>query len=631
MKVSILKIAKYAKHFDLLVVYESGVDLPFRESAESVFRTCTIRSFDQTQVDGISLNPHLFIICGSAPFLRTAELKNFILSVQSLETILLSPDFKDINLLRTALSLRLSGVHAIPQNEEEFVNVMMGVFSTLVKKHNESVLRGYERTISEYSNNLFWIHKGGKAIYVNDTLKRRFGIKNLGDLDPFFENKEMAPLFKTSGFSQKIISLKDGEGDDKEYFVTNQPLKEGEALVSMFPLIEAIQKGDKRLHNRMDFIELLKDAFAIQKRENEAIPVIIMYIENGEKIIEMRGEDVYNEICKEIVKLTETHFDHETQMAQWHKDVFTLITSNFSLDELKGRLERFHENLNREISIEGAFAAIDSFIIDMHGVELNKAIGIIDHINQKQLLSRDLAHLVHFQISATPHDVDEKIEALHYLEKMIMTKTSVKLLNFYKGIRISTAAQLVKISNGMVYVAIEKMQGYAMKLEGNVVIQGVNIPFDILAHVKLVDIAKKIAVLSNFEPLEASGNNRQYIRIQSDHRMHVTIAAAKSVMSGTILDISIKSIACRLNVSKAPVKLGSNVSLQFNLPLERFDGGMVMMAVSGKIQYIQEGEEFSKVVVELELMEPYESYLIEYIYARQQALVNEIKTIANKL
>jgi GGDEF domain-containing protein len=631
MKVSILKIAKYAKHFDLLVVYESGTDLPFRESAESVFRTSDFRSFDQIHIDASPLNCHLLIICGSVDMLRTLDLKNAIALIQSLESIVLTPEYKDINVLRAALSLRTSSVNPIPKNEEEFAQVMMGIFSTLVKKHNESILSNYDRTISEYSNNLFWIHKEGKAVYANDTLKRKFGIKSLSNLDCFFEDKEMSSLLKTSGLSQKIVSRKDSNGESKEYFVTNQPLKESEFLVSMIPLSAPIQKCDKQLHNRMGFIELLKDAFVIHKRENEAIPVIVMYIENSDKIIEMRGEDVYNDICKEILKLAEAHFDHDTQMAQWHKDIYTLISSSLSLDELKQKLERFHENLNLEISVEGASPVIDSFIIDMHGVELNKAIGIIDHINQKQLLSRDLAHLVHFQISATPQEVDEKMQALHYLEKMILTKTPVKLLNFYKGIRISTAARIVKISNDMVYVAIEKIQGYAMKLEGNVVIQGANVPFDILANVKIVDVAKKIAVLSNFEPLQASGNNRQYIRIQSDHRMHVTIATAKSVISGTILDISIKSIACKLSVSKVPLKLDSKVSLQFNLPLERFDGGMVMMAVSGKIQYIQEGDEFTKVVVELNLMEPYESYLIEYIYARQQALVNEIKTIANKL
>ena len=214
---------------------------------------------------------------------------------------------------------------------------------------------------------------------------------------------------------------------------------------------------------------------------------------------------------------------------------------------------------------------------------------------------------------------------------MTLSNTSVKLLNFYKGIRINTAAKLIKISDDMVYVAIEKIQGYAMKLEQNVVIQGPNIPFDILASVKIVDIAKKIAVLSKFEPLESSGNNRQYIRIQSDHRMHVTISSGKSVISGTILDISIKSIACKLSVSKLPLRLNAPVNLQFTLPLESAEEGMVNMSIAGKVQYVQEGDDFTKLVVELDLIEPYESNLIEYIYARQQALVNEIKIIANKL
>lgn len=627
---SIQKIAKYAKHFDLLVLHDVEEIPPFYAAAESVFRTSYFKTIEQLQSD-TSFHPHLLIICGSFNFLKTPELKSIISSIQSLETLILSSDFTNINVYKIALSYRASNVGAIPQNEDEFANSMMSIFSTLVKKHNESILNNYERTISEFSNNLFWIHKEGKSVYANDTLKRKFGIKSLGELDRSLEEKDMSTLIKTSGISQKILSKKEASGNLQEYFVTNQPLKEGEFLISMVPLIAPIQQQEKQLHNRMSFIELLKDSFVIHKRENEPIPVIVMYIENAEKIIEMSGEEIYNDVCKEILKLVLIHFDHDVQIAQWHKDIYTLLASSISLDELKQRLERFHQNLNLEISMESATPVIDSFIIDMHGVELNKAIGIIDHINQKQLLSRDLAHLVHFEISANEHEVDEKQQAINYLEKMIMTNTSVKLLNFYKGIRISTAAKLVKISDELVYISIEKIQGYAMKLEQSVVIQGANIPFDILANVKIVDVAKKIAVLSNFEPLQASGNNRQYIRIQSDHRMHVTISAGRSVISGTILDISIKSIACKLSVSKVPLTLNTPVGLQFNLPMERFDGGMVTMAVVGKIQYIQEGEEFTKVVVELNLAEPFESYLIEYIYARQQALVNEIKMIANKL
>jgi len=629
--VSIQKIAKYAKHFDLLIVHEEGFVLPFQEYATDVFRTVNLKSPDKIVSDPSSSSCHLLIVCGTYEFFKKPSLKNAVSLLHPLETIILTPDYSNINIYKIALFFRVVNVSAVPSNEEEFVKTMMAVFSSLVKKHNESIVHNYERMISEFCTHLFWIHKQSKAVYANEAFKRKFGTKSLDELDHYFHDKDMADLFKSSGVTQKIISKKDVEGDTKEYLVINQPLNDGEQLVSMVPLLIPL-KNEKQLHNRMGFIELLKDAFVIHKGENEAIPVIIMHIENSDKIIEMHDENLFNDLCKEMIQLAQVHFKDDIEIAQWNKHIYTLIASRASLDELKKSLEKFHQNLKLEASVDGASLVIDSFIIDMHGVELNKAIGIIDHIKHKQLLSRDLAHLVHFEISASPQEsVDEQEHALHYLEKMIMSKTPVKVLNFYKGIRISTAAQIVKISNETVYLSIEKIQGYAMKLEQQVVIQGTNIPFDILASVKIVDVAKKIAVLSNFEPLEASGNNRQYIRIQSDHRMHVTISTAKSVISGTILDISIKSIACKLSVSKVPLKLDSKVNLQFNLPLDRFEGGMVTMVIAGKIQYIQEGDEFTKVVVELNLSEPYESYLIEYIYARQQALVNEIKTIANKL
>lgn len=628
---SIQKIAKYAKHFDLVVLYESEESLAFSETAQSLFRSTRFIPLEQIN-ESLPIQSHLLILCGSYTSFKNHQVWTLLSSSHSLETVVFTPDTNNINIYKIALSLRALAVSPLPTDEETFAGALINVFPSLIKKHNELIVTNYERLISEFSENLFWIQNQGKTVYANDTLKRKFNIKNLSEIDQQFQNKEIASLIQTTGISQKIISSKDASGDEREYFVSHQPLnKDGDCLVSMIPVVGSLDNNEKRLHNRMNFIELLKDSFVVHKRENEPIPVIVMYIENAERIIELRGEDIYNDVCKEILKCIELNFDPEIQIAQWHKDIFTILASSVSLGDLKHSLEKFHQGLGIEISIDGALPVINSYIVDMHGVELNRAIGIIDHINQKQLFSRDLTHLIHFEISASEHEVDQKQQAIHYLEKMILTNTSVKLLNFYKGIRISTAAKLVKISDEMVYISIEKIQGYAMKLEQNVVIQGPGIPFDILANVKIVDVAKKIAVLTKFEPMQASGNNRQYIRIQSDHRMHVTISSGKSVISGNILDISIKSIACRLSVSKVTLKLHSKVNLQFNLPLERFDEGMVSMSISGKVQYIQEGEDFTKVVVELDLVEPFESYLIEYIYTRQQALVNEIKTIANKL
>ncbi|MDQ1297558.1 MAG: hypothetical protein QG558_96, partial [Campylobacterota bacterium] len=263
--------------------------------------------------------------------------------------------------------------------------------------------------------------------------------------------------------------------------------------------------------------------------------------------------------------------------------------------------------------------------------ELNKAITIIDHINQRELVLSDLSHLVYYEVSFNDKSIDIKDQALHYLGKIFLSKSQVKLLNFYKGIRINTIGQIIKIADGMVYMAIEKIQGYAMQIEKSIVIQGTNLPFDIAAEIKIVDIGRKIAIFRNFVPLKASANARQHIRIQSDHRMHVTISALKNMISASILDISIKSIACRVNNAKGIPPVGTMVTLNFHLPSKRSDEGVVSMLVTGKIEFIKELDDHTKVVVLLDLEEPYESLLIEYLYGRQQELISEIKAIVSKL
>jgi PAS domain S-box-containing protein len=534
--------------------------------------------------------------------------------------------------LKSALSIRALSAHNMPQNEDEFVDKMIKVFPYLIKKHNESIAEKHYRYIVEHSNSLFSIQREGKTIYANNTFKDFFGVHNLSELDKHIQEGDIAKILTSPGSNQKIISkIKNTHDISSEYFIHTYPLKDGETLIGIVPLSSPLQTCEKRLLNRMSFIELLKNAFVIHNGENESILVVIIYIENSEKIINDNGQNIYNDICKEILILANSHFGQDAEIAQWHRDVYSVICPGALFEELKQMLEKFHQDVTAHIVIEKAVPSLNSFVIDMQGTDLNNAIGIIDHIYNRELLKDDIAALTYHEVSAVNNALDDKEQILNYLEKLMFAKSPIKLLNFYKGIRITTPARIVKIANGLVYTSLEKMQGYAMKLEQHTVIQATNLPYDLQANVKIVDVGKKITVLSHFQPLKASANNRQYIRIQSDHRMHVTITSSKRVMAGTVMDISIKSIACKINASTTLPDIGSPVMLQFSLPLTSADEGMVNMSVGGKIQYVQSDNEFMKVVVDLNLEEPFESYMIEYIYNRQQALINEIKMIANKL
>jgi len=72
--------------------------------------------------------------------------------------------------------------------------------------------------------------------------------------------------------------------------------------------------------------------------------------------------------------------------------------------------------------------------------------------------------------------------------------------------------------------------------------------------------------------------------------------------------------------------LNKDVELRFKLPDDDEENGFVYMEIEGKITYIGELDtNKSKVVVMLNLVRPYDSYLLKYMYQRQKELILELK------
>ena len=618
------KISKYTKFFDLLVIGDEENSGVICEIGIEYFRSMQRIDFSQKVIDPLSA--HILIINGTLPEISEPDTRKSSGQIQRLETFVLCNEEATMALYKESLHFRAGYVGRCIDNEQEFASMMLLMLPSIIKRHNESLVVLNYKQVVDHTTHMYWIYRGNKGIFANEAFKNYYGISAINA----FDVSDSAKLLKEIK-APEIRKLTNYKNYDDSFLVDSHKINDVQTLVEMSPISGAFKKSEKIFLNRINFIETLKDAFVLHKNENEPIPVIIMMIENENKIIEEFGEEIYNEICKMIFEMAKKHFNELSEIALWHKDVFTIIDEGVSLDELKACLERLHENVLAQVSIEGATPILDSFVIDMSKLELNKAISIIDHINQRELIISDLEHLVYYEVSFDDKSIDIKNQALHYLEKSFLSKSQVKMLNFYKGIRINTVGQIIKIADGMIYIAIEKLQGYAMQVENSVVIQGTNLPFDILAEIKIVDIGRKVAIFRNFTPLKVSANARQHIRIQSDHRMHLTINALRNQISASILDISIKSIACRVNNAKGIPPVGTMVTLHFHLPSKRSDEGVVSMLVTGRIEFIQELDDYTKVVVILDLEEPYESFLIEYLYARQQELISEIKTIVSKL
>jgi GGDEF domain-containing protein len=618
------KITKYTQFFDLLIVGEETNCNFLKDLSQPYFRSVQSLSLNTVNKSGFSC--HILMVCGSVSELSSQSIRTLLTQIGRIDTLVLSDDATQLGIYKEALNMRAAYVGKVMLNELELSQALLAVLPVMIKKYSESLVIANQKYIAEHTKTLYSIHKENKAVYANDAFKKFFSFTSLSEFDKSSSlqqilDKSVAPM----------RTLDDGEGNSRSVLIQTIPINKSETLIEITPFEHFPKQEELIFLNRITFIEVLKDAFLIHHEENEPVPIVIMLIENQDKIVEEFGEDNYNDTCKEILNLAKKHFGSMTQMALWHKDVFLLANESSTLDELKDSLERLHENVLSHAYGQSIIPVLNSFVLDLSKLELNKAINIIDNIHSKKLLSGDLSNLVYHEVFFDDRSHSLADQAIHYLEKLLLSKSQVKLLNFYKGIRISTLGQLLKISDGMVYIGIEKIQGYAMQLEQSIVIQATNLPFDIAAEIKIVDIGKKIAVLRNFEPLRASANNRKHIRIQSDHRMHVTLSALKQVMSATILDISIKSIACRINNSKNMPPVGTLISMQFHLPSKRSDEGSVSMNITGHIEFLHSFDEFTKLVVLLDLEEPYESFLIEYIYSRQQDLIVELKSIVNKL
>lgn len=467
-------------------------------------------------------------------------------------------------------------------------------------------------------------HKEDRVVYVSDSFMKLFSLKSYDEAQMLLREDPFFKYLETDGFAQELYQVTDRANIIHDYILTYNKLKSSDGVFALLPFDISIIKDSAKIYNRVEFIDFFK------KLNTKITFIVVINIENAKQILDLCSHGQFNDVSQKLSKLIVQVFDINVSIALWDIDTYVIL-SDEPLEKIKLYLETLHNDLEEKLHIGDMVAYVDSFVLDVSKIESDRALEIIDNTSYNNILAKNMSYLVYYQLAFGSQDVDDKKEVKYYLEKMILEQHNVKLLNFYKGIKISSVARLIKFVDGVLYVSIEKMQGYAMKAEQSVIIQGANTPYDVLAKVKFVDIQQKIAILFDFKAMQTSANNRQYIRIQSDHRMNINLTFEKNSVSGLILDLSIKSIACKLNYFSSFLKIDEIVLVQFSLPIAQLNNEIIAMNINAKIKFIQKVEDYTKVVLDLMLEKPYDGYLKDYIYTKQQSLINEIKSIANRL
>ncbi len=623
------QLRRYSKPFHVIILHDDNEYDPFYRMLQKIFSNISHHSLKDFESDHHYDKQHLLLYIGEAETLHTLYRQSALNNSEQNGAVFFTQTPQDDATFRFAFYSGVSHVLPIPKDEKTFIDIFKNLLPFLRKRYNKHTAHERHKKIAEHSKMLYTIYERQTPVYLSTGLKKTLKLDSYEAYLNHSFHRSLLSLFKQHNATfQELITLE----ESVRYLATSTPLKQNEFSVSLVPLEPSFQFQSNPILSRLLFIEHLKDLMVNNQIETQSIPLVIITIGNSDTIIRDQGETLLNEIALKVFDLIRGVCHSNIQIAQWHKNVFTVLPSSQTLEALKDATENIHREAIDTISVAEINPILHSFVVDINSLGLNEAITMIDSLHQKQLFAKYLDNVIHFEIN-TNDDLQEDSEKTiaYYFEKIMLGKSDIKLLNFFKGLSINTPAQIVKMDLDKIYVRNEKIQAYAMKIEQSVIIQSSVMPFDVMAKVKLVDVAKKISVLSEFIRLKTSANSRQHIRVQSDHRMPVFVKTGSRGFSAQVLDLSIKSMACSVSKQNMDANIGEQVKLSFQLPSQRFEEGMAKVNVDAIITHIIADKESYKMVIALDLEEPYESYLIEYIYQRQQSIIAEVKRIASKL
>lgn len=133
------------------------------------------------------------------------------------------------------------------------------------------------------------------------------------------------------------------------------------------------------LYNRAEFMNLAKREFALAKRNNEDLSVLIMDLDNFKNINDTYGHAAGDEIIREMGRMLKSSFRKTDFAGRIGGEEFAVVLKNASLEEAKKVAEHFRENVagkkviygEQEISftVSIGVAAISDKSCDLNDIE----------------------------------------------------------------------------------------------------------------------------------------------------------------------------------------------------------------------------------------------------------------------
>ncbi|WP_458701654.1 PilZ domain-containing protein [Sulfurospirillum sp. 1307] len=543
------------------------------------------------------------------------------------EIYIFTKETENVILLKFALHFSINKLHSIKIQEKEFISLcLLASKKTLIKKEEK-----HQIEISKKINSLFalLIFKSKKLTFANERAKSIFPNKTLKEIESLILNNEDIYKLLVDDETKKIdviMQNENGENWSYEFFLDTLSSND-DKLLTIVPQGE-VQNDEGYLStvSRFKFIEILKDRLAQNSVNEVSMSIIGINISNYDKLLKNCGSIVMHDFIKKFIDKLCFYKDTCQELSQWEQHFFVFLVEGKSFEEVKEELDSIHQKIIYSEVDANISPIITSTALNIDKFDINEIIESLEHISSRSYSENYFNSCDFFEINHLDDCIDENDQIKYYLKTCIANKTPIKLLNIYKGLCINTSSKIIKEKDDSYFVHCESIQGYSMQFENKSVIQAPDLPKDLEADVIYVNIEKSYAVLDNLRFLETSANNRKTTRVQPSIRTPINVMFEKSSFQGMILDISTQAIAIILNHSLSSETKNKKVKLRFKFPNESSENGFVIMDIEGNVMFVQEvGQTKTKLVVGLELEQPYDSYLLKYMYDRQKELILELK------
>ncbi len=619
------KLVESLKNFHVSYVSTESKQISIRSTIGKISENIEDHSFET--VDSLKTHLAIFYIEKiTSEYLQ--KLQELLANSLYLNAILFCDAHKNYQILKFGLNNHISDILHVESDEATVYKSIKRIVSGMIQKRNQRLKEELNRKLIENIEHFFVLKKNGKPIHANAPMKR---FLHTDDIEHICKGIRLKEYGRGSYTNQAIVSIENSGKDDLFLHDTKILGDESEQIDIFFKIDKSFQLGiDANALSKLRFVEHLKNTLITRAIDRKETPIVCVRIENSQKIIGEFGNDGYFDFLNALNPFLKEHLG-DTPQTYWEKDYIIFIADNSTSKNLEKQSDVLLEKLFLFKFPYDIIPFLELYVLSVTELTLNDTLEILERLYYKKFQESDTKFLVYHKSSHMTYSCDEEKRTMFYLENVFLKKHALKLLNIYKGLSINTHSKILKIKEGAIYVKTENIQKYVMNIEKSVVLQSVDFPKDMEADVKYIDHEEPFAILTNPRFLDFSANERQHVRVQCDIRIPITLQAQRLAYTGEILDISIQAVAIKYKSRISKNIINTRVKLAFNLPLQGHENGIARMEIEGEVIAIIESESHYKTIVNIAPKAPFDTYMLEYIYARQKELILEIKKLGGAM